>query len=106
MINIGLAGAEGRVGQLIVKAIEEDKEFFLSAKYVRNRDSQITNKPIEVFIDFSVAEAVNKHLKICLDNNYRYIVGVTGLSSEQKHLLSEASKKIPIVFAPNITKNT
>lgn len=102
MINIGLGGAEGRVGQLIIKAIEDDENFFLAEKFVRNYDVHI-RKPIDVFIDFSVAEAINHHLKICLDNNYRYVLGVTGISLEQKHLLIEASKRIPIVFAPNMS---
>ena len=103
MINIGLAGAEGRVGQLVIKAIDEDENYFLAAKFVQNFDPQNISKSIDVIIDFSAVEAVNKHLKICLDNNYRYVLGVTGISQEQKHLLIEASKKIPIVFAPNMS---
>ncbi len=42
-------------------------------------------------------------LDICKDAGIAMVIGTTGLNAEQKQKLEEASKVIPIVFAPNMS---
>ncbi len=107
MLNIAVGGANGKVGQLLVQLIQADKETHLAAAVIRadNNQNSLTTvaAPIDVFIDFSVPEAVMEHLAIACERSYPMVIGVTGFSASQKQAIIQASKLIPIVFAPNMS---
>lgn len=117
MINIGLTGADGRMGQQIALEIVKIKgQYNLTQALVRTNKpisnilkntaqniacliSELTN--IDVIIDYSkpdltiaLLEHVNKH-KIPL------LIGTTGFDHKQKDLIHQASKHIPILLSPN-----
>lgn len=116
-INISVFGATGRVGRLVVDLIAKDKTLSLASVYVRNEldfllpsgtlvtDSfEIFLESSEVVIDFSLPEATQALLETALDGHYKPIViGTTGLNSHQLNLLEEASKKMPILYATNMS---
>ena len=43
------------------------------------------------------------YLDFCLKNNLGYVLGTTGFSESEKNKISQAAKKIPICFAPNMS---
>ncbi len=109
MIHIAVSGAHGRMGQLIVKAVEADKNMKLAGKIIRT--DPISTKevfspkkvPLDVLIDFAPPEAVLEHLAFALQHNTRMVIGTTGFTEDQKNQIKIAAKKIPIVCAPNMS---
>lgn len=57
----------------------------------------------DVLIDFTLPDVMLKNLAFCRKAGKAMVIGTTGLSAEQKQLLVEAGKDIPIVFAANFS---
>lgn len=75
--------------------VESEEQAYFGLASIQN--------PFDVFIDFSTAESLDEHLTICCQRKHPMVIGVTGLSPEQKNHLSKASKIIPIVYSPNMS---
>ncbi|STQ85717.1 4-hydroxy-tetrahydrodipicolinate reductase [Helicobacter muridarum] len=122
MLDVGIFGATGRVGKLLINEIILDKKSHLSSVYVRNElqydipsNTFITSdmssfvKTSRVIIDFSSAEATQLLLESILEvhsNNENVpalVIGTTGLSSNQQDLLSKVSKIVPILYSSNMS---
>ena len=56
-----------------------------------------------VVIDFSLPEAVDTTIDYCLGNNAALVLGTTGLTDKQHQKIKNASSKIPIVCATNMS---
>ena len=105
MIEVAVTGAHGRMGHLIVEAVNQDSDTHLCAALSRSLNNQLheAHSPIDVVIDFTVPEATLRHLKICKERGIRMVIGTTGFTQEQQKEIAEAAKTIPIVFAPNMS---
>lgn len=124
MINIGVVGVTGRMGKAIVQAVTENPETQLSAAIQHENSSLLgvdagelanvgkLNIPIvaslqgadfDVLIDFTLVKPTLQHLDYCQQNNCRMIIGTTGFTEKQKQLINAVAKKIPVVFAPNMS---
>jgi 4-hydroxy-tetrahydrodipicolinate reductase len=57
----------------------------------------------DVVIDFSHPQAVDKTIDYCAKNGIAMVLGTTGLSDTQREKIKTASKKIPIVYATNMS---
>jgi 4-hydroxy-tetrahydrodipicolinate reductase len=57
----------------------------------------------DVVVDFTMPEASLAHLAAAEKNNKAIVVGTTGFSAEQIARIREASRKIPVVFTPNMS---
>ncbi|HQZ88150.1 MAG TPA: 4-hydroxy-tetrahydrodipicolinate reductase [Gammaproteobacteria bacterium] len=105
MIATAVSGARGRVSQLILKAIEADKDFSLAVDVSdldQNYLKTITT-PIDVFIDFTAPAATLEYLAICQERRYPMVIGTTGFSELEKVKIAHAAQIIPIVFSPNMS---
>ena len=56
----------------------------------------------DVVIDFTRPEASLSFIDLCAKNNVAYVLGTTGFSDQEKKLITDIAKKIPICFASNI----
>ena len=118
MLEIGIFGATGRIGKLLIEALQADKEANLSCVYVRNElqfsipqgvmvtnDISVFLESSDLIIDFSSPEATKLLLDCAIDKVQRPIViGTTGLDKMQQDLLIAASQKMPILYASNMSK--
>jgi len=119
MVKLAVTGAAGRMGSLIAKLALEDKEFKLVGVTERPDSeligkefapgvkfypsiSEIPEKP-DVVIDFTTPEATEKLLKEAKELEVALVIGTTGLTEEQKKLIEETAKSVPIVFSPNMS---
>ena len=115
-LKVGVFGATGRVGQLIIDALRADKDAGVSVIYVRDQldfsvdpSILITNdlhaflKACEVVIDFSLPEACEKLLEAALIKPTPLVIGTTGLSAHQLNLMEQASQQMPILYATNMS---
>lgn len=124
-IKILIVGASGRMGQSLIQEIAADKDLALVAA-IDHRSSEklgrdageamgiVTGVKIDhdiakvissadVLIDFTRPEASLEYLKLCETHQVKYVIGTTGFSDQEKKMILDASKKIPIVFAPNMS---
>lgn len=123
-INIGVIGAGGRMGRMLVEAVKDNPQTILSAAIERQGSSlvgadagevaaigrldvQIVDdlaaviNDIDVLIDFSLPDATEQNMQVCAENNVAMVIGTTGFNEQQEQVLVEASKKIAIVYAGN-----
>lgn len=101
-LQIGLIGASGKMGKKISSCIGNDPSFSLAWEF----NSSSLYEPLHaahIIIDFSSASALEKNLRFAVSTNTPIVIGTTGFSEPEKQLLEEASKKIPIFWAPNFS---
>jgi 4-hydroxy-tetrahydrodipicolinate reductase len=120
--RIGILGAGGRMGRILIQAVQQ-AGFQLAAAVERPESSLVGTDAgelagigavgvkvsgsleavladVDVVIDFTAPVATEQHLKICRDAGVAMVIG-TGLSDEQKQLLNDTAKQIPVVYAAN-----
>ena len=64
--------------------------------------SAIADK-VDVIIDFTFAVSVSANIKKCVAANCKMVIGTTGLTHADHEQIKQASNKIAIVFAPNMS---
>ena len=124
MINIGVIGAGGRMGRMLIEAVQDNPQTSLSAAIEREGSSLIGTDAgevaaierlnikivddlvsviddIDVLIDFSLPDATEQNMQTCAEHKVAMVIGTTGFNEQQEHVLTEASKHIPIVYAGN-----
>ena len=123
MIKIAIIGAAGRMGRRIVALACESGDFEVVAAMesaghdLRGQDAgvlaglgeigvalsdKIGAKP-DVIIDFSLPEGTEHWAQYCRNNQVPLVVGTTGLSDEQKQLLTAAAEKTAVLLGANMS---
>ena len=103
MTKIAVAGSSGRMGQSIIEAINQSNQTNLGATLDRGDDLGSIVDQFDVLIDFTRPEATMDYLNICVASDKAMVIGTTGFSDEQLQAIHNCAKKIPIVFAPNMS---
>ena len=127
MRRIAVMGAAGRMGKILVEAVQQRAPLTgLTAAVVRPGSTLIgvdagelaslgrigvplsghieaVAEEFDVLIDFTLPEVMLKNLAFCRKAGKAMVIGTTGLDAAQKQLLVEAGKDIPIVFAANFS---
>ena len=124
MQRIAVMGAAGRMGKILIEAVGQADGARLSAAIDRPDSSLIgadagelaalgkigvtlvgdlnaVLDQFDVLIDFTHPSVTLKNLEVCRQAGKAMVIGTTGFSPEEKQLLNEAAKQIPIVFAAN-----
>ncbi len=122
---IAIAGASGRMGQMLVDAVRAADDCHLTAALDR-ADSPAIGQDAGAFggqttgvqispdleaglsqskflIDFTRPEGTMAHLAVCRRLGVAMVIGTTGFSDAQKAEIAEAAKHIPIMLAPNMS---
>ncbi len=117
-MKIAIAGAAGRMGQMLIREIARTEGCELSgalegpgsnalgteaAKGIKIvADAAAAIDAAQVVIDFTVPAATVAHARIAADKGVAMVIGTTGLSPEQTAAVHEAAKKVPIMWAANM----
>ncbi|MBE2894120.1 4-hydroxy-tetrahydrodipicolinate reductase [Spirabiliibacterium falconis] len=123
-LRIAVAGAGGRMGQNLIKAVSQTEGVVLSAALERQGSSltgvdagelagigkngvlicdnieQVVNE-FDVLIDFTRPEGTLAYLQCCVEHHKKMVIGTTGIDSEGKAVIEKAAEHIAIVFASN-----
>jgi 4-hydroxy-tetrahydrodipicolinate reductase len=119
-MKIKICGTSGRMGQAILAVAKMDKDVqIVDTLKCNNKDmvttvnnSTITPRSnslreflpeIDVLIDFTSPSSTLKNLEYAKNHKIPVVIGTTGFSNEQKIVISETSKSVPIVFSPNMS---
>jgi len=122
--RIGIVGAGGRMGRMLIEACLKDEQLALGAVFdtpgspvigktagelvgmasdvVVTDDLATSLKNIDCLIDFTRPQGTLHHLELCRQAGVGIIIGTTGFEAEGKEAIAAAAKDIPIVFAPNM----
>ncbi|WP_081499641.1 4-hydroxy-tetrahydrodipicolinate reductase [Polaromonas sp. CF318] len=123
--RVAVAGASGRMGQMLIEAINASTDCQLTgaldlasspaigadAAAFTGRASGVAIsadirqglKDSRVLIDFTRPEGTLAHLAACREMGVKLVIGTTGFSDAQKAEIAAAAKDIAIVMAPNMS---
>jgi len=104
MIKLCVSGSQGKMGSRIIDLAKEDPELSVCGSFdiVEENPEQFI-ECCECFIEFTTPDATMEHLEICVKLKKAAVIGTTGLSDDQKAKINETSKKIAVVFSPNMS---
>ena len=124
-IRVCIAGAGGRMGQALLEGVRADARFTLASALdvagspalgrevglAAGRDDGVPiTSDIDagvaaagVLIDFTRPAGTLVHLDACARRGIAAVVGTTGLDDADKRALHDYGKRIPIVFAANMS---
>ena len=122
---VAVAGASGRMGQMLVDAIAQSSDCKLvgamdvagspgigqdaatfagrASGVLIQSDIAASLKSSDVLIDFTRPEGTMAHLAVCREMGVKLVIGTTGFSDAQKLEIAAAAKDIAIVMAPNMS---
>ena len=127
MRSIVVAGAAGRMGKRLIDLVnaQEGAEVVGALEYSEHpflgRDAGevagiglldvplvgsfagLSGSRAEVMIDFTAPQATLANLEWAQTESVAMVIGTTGMSESEREQISLAAKKIPVVFAPNMS---
>ena len=124
-LRIAVAGASGRMGQMLIEAIGgaddselagaldlatspgigQDASAFLGrhSGVTITADLRVGLANAQVLIDFTRPEGTLNHLAVCRELGVKAVIGTTGFSDAQKARIAGHAEHIGIVMAPNMS---
>ncbi|WP_240223161.1 4-hydroxy-tetrahydrodipicolinate reductase [Rheinheimera hassiensis] len=125
MPSIGIFGANGRMGRALI-TVAKEQQLNLTAATVRSGSDLIgvdagelagvgklglllsatgtdSIKNADIWVDFTMPEAMLAHLQLAVAAKKAMVIGVTGLTDAQYQQVQQAGEHIPIVWAPNMS---
>lgn len=125
-IRIGISGTAGKMGKRLVSLINQEGDFVLTFALERKGHPAlgqdiglfaglnkslgvlltdgVPGKICDIILDFSSPVTIKYLLPQCVRYKIALLVGTTGYTANQVQEIREASKKIPILMAPNFSQ--
>ena len=113
MIKVLINGINGRMGQEVLKQVNESNEFEIccGVDKFNNTDSDfpiytdinLIKEIPDVIIDFSIPEATMNILEFAKSKNIAIVIATTGFSDEELSIIKETSKIIPVFRSGNMS---
>ena len=126
MVRIAVAGAAGRMGGRIARAVTANSALVLASAFeapgnpaVGRPIAEICSLPgvpgevvgdcqsaleqADVLIEFTAPAPTLEHVAVAAELGKACVVGTTGLDEAQKNEMNKLAHNIPIVFAPNMS---
>ncbi|MES2831471.1 MAG: 4-hydroxy-tetrahydrodipicolinate reductase [Pseudomonadota bacterium] len=124
-LKIAVAGASGRMGQMLVEAIGQANDMFLTGaldmagapslgvdagaflgkrtNILISADHAATLAEADYVIDFTRPEGTLELLPHCVRHGVKMIIGTTGFDEAGRAVIAAAAENIAIVLAPNMS---
>lgn len=124
-LRIAIAGASGRMGRMLIEAVQAAPDCVLTGALGRAEnpsigldatgwlgvasDVAITDDlaqglaQADVLIDFTRPEGTLAHLAACRAQGVRMVIGTTGFTDAQKAEIAAAAREVGIVMSPNMS---
>ncbi len=113
MINIALIGANGKMGQVISRLLEDSEtaqvSFGIDINTACNNPFPVysslseAKEKCDVIIDFSHPSTLEATLKYASENNKAAVIATTGLTNEQIEAIKNTAENIPLFFSANMS---
>ena len=124
-LRVAVAGASGRMGRMLVEAIQHSSDCVLTAALdlpgspalgtdaaaflgqsscaIIESDLRSALSKADFLIDFTRPEGTMAHLAVCADLGVKVVIGTTGFSDAQKAEIAAFAQKTAIMLAPNMS---
>ena len=125
-MKMGVVGAGGRMGQMLVRTVAETEGMRLVAAIERpgspalgqdageiagvghlgvpvGDDSAALFHAADAVLEFSSPAATAEHAALAAQNRKVHVIGTTGLNPAEEASLRAAAQRTPIVYAPNMS---
>ena len=124
-MRIAVAGASGRMGQMLIEAVLAAPDMQLAAALdvaaspaigqdagaalgrvtgcAVHSDVEAALTQADVLIDFTRPEGTLHHLAACARAGVKMIIGTTGFDAAGKRAIADAAQRTAIMFAPNMS---
>src|SRR5262249_2873010 len=103
-LSIAIAGANGRMGAALLAAAGKDSRFTVAGSTTRNVAAQNVAANAAVWLDLTTPHATIAALDALPQTKVRAaIIGTTGLSAEQHARITDAGKRMAIVYSGNFS---
>ena len=115
-VKLLIHGTSGRMGQALLRLAAEREDCAVVAAVSRKvgqrvidgvpqfASSELPGVPaFDVAIDFSLAEAFDPVLAVCVERGAALVSGTTGLSDAQRAAITEAGTRVPLLWAANFS---
>lgn len=101
MIQLLITGKSGRMGHALLEAAAARPDVSVAATHDLGEDLDAAVQKASCIIDFTVHSFTTQVIEAALKHGTQLVIGTTGHSDEQRALIREAAKKIPIIYASN-----
>lgn len=121
--SIAIHGAAGRMGKRLIALASTDPQLKIVAALEHEQHPELgkdaglacgimelhvplaahLNVKADALIDFSIPEAAERILGICVQHKTPLVMATTGLNERQREQVSEASVHIPVVWSPSMS---
>jgi len=124
-MKIAIAGASGRMGQMLIQAVLNDPEATLAGALDRPGSPQLGQDAglllgqrtgvvltddleavfaqVDCLIDFTRPEGTMAYVEAAQRHGTKLVIGTTGMTDEQRQTVHAAARKVGIVFAANMS---
>jgi len=102
-LRIAVAGSSGRMGQMLIEAVNAATDLSLAATLDIGSDIHAGLTNAQVLIDFTRPEGTMAHLAVCRERGVKAVIGTTGFSDAQKAAIATHARDTSIVMAPNMS---
>jgi 4-hydroxy-tetrahydrodipicolinate reductase len=101
MLDTLITGKSGRMGQALLQAAAENPDVTVTATHDAGEDLDTAVQKAACIIDFTVHGFTAQVVEAALKHGTSLVIGTTGHSDEERALIHEAAKTLPVVFASN-----
>jgi 4-hydroxy-tetrahydrodipicolinate reductase len=102
-LRIAVAGASGRMGRMLIEAVQSADDCTLAGTLDIGRDIAASLGDAQVLIDFTRPEGTMEHLRVCRARGVKMVIGTTGFSEEHKVEIAGASQSLALMVSPNMS---
>ena len=111
-MKIILHGYTGKMGQIVQEVCAENDEYEIAAMIAFDSQKEADhcyrrfeecNEEADLVIDFSSRAATEALLAFCVKRNLPLVLCTTGQTEEEKQMIKDASKTIPVFFSANFS---
>lgn len=124
-MQVAIAGASGRMGQMLIAAVQADEGCALrgaldvAGSAALGQDAGASSgartgiavtsdlrqglQGASVLIDFTRPEGTMAHLRMCQELGVAAVIGTTGFSDAEKAEIAQVARSIAIVMSPNMS---
>jgi len=124
-VRVAIAGAGGRMGRMLIEAVEGRDELVLAGALdvagspaIGQDASAFLGKPCgvpitadlraglanaQVLIDFTRPEGTLAHLRVCRELGVKAVIGTTGFSPADKAQIAAHALHVAVMLAPNMS---
>jgi 4-hydroxy-tetrahydrodipicolinate reductase len=101
MLDLLITGKSGRMGQALLQAAAANPDVNVTATHDLGEDLDAAFQQATCAIDFTVHSFTARVVEAALNHGTRLVIGTTGHTDDERAIIREAARTLPIVFASN-----